>query len=202
MNKLKTAVLISGNGTNLQSLINACKKDNYPAEIVLVVSNEDSAYGLKRAENNGIPAKVINHRNFSSRKEFDRAVSLVIEESGAEFICMAGFMRILSEWFIDKWYNKLINIHPSILPSFKGIEAQKQALTAGVKVTGCTVHFVRKEMDTGPIIIQETVPVFYDDTVAILTERILKKEHEIYIKALDMIAREVIHDEIVYVDSK
>lgn len=186
--KLAVAVLISGNGTNLQALIDACKEKDYPAEIVLVLSNKENAYGIERAKAASIPIKIINHKDFPSREEFDKAMSKEIKASGAEFVCMAGFMRLLSEWFVDTWHNKLINIHPSLLPSFKGTDAQKQALEAGVKIAGCTVHFVRKEMDAGPIIVQAAVPVVEGDSVESLSKRILTKEHESYTLALRLIA--------------
>ncbi|MCE3232704.1 MAG: phosphoribosylglycinamide formyltransferase [Rickettsiaceae bacterium] len=188
MSKLKVAVLISGSGTNLQALIDACSAQDYPAEIVLVISNKDTAYGLERAKKAAIATKVINHKEYKSREEFDKVMDAAIVQSGAEFVCMAGFMRLLSEWFVDKWHNKLINIHPSLLPSFKGIDGQKQALEAGVKLAGCTVHFVRKEMDAGPIIVQAAVPVLSSDTVESLSARILEKEHESYPLALKLVA--------------
>jgi len=188
MKKLKTAVLISGGGTNLQALIDSCADSGYPAQIVLVISNKADAYGLTRAKNAGIETCVISHKDYSSREEFDKAMNEKIIASGAEFVCMAGFMRLLSEWFVDQWHNKLINIHPSLLPSFKGVDAQKQALEAGVKIAGCTVHFVRKEMDAGPIIMQASVPVLSGDTPESLGKRILEKEHECYTESLRLIA--------------
>lgn len=201
MSKLKIAVLISGSGTNLQALIDACDQPDYPAEIVLVLSNKETAFGLERAKKAGIPTAFISHKQFSSREEFDKNMDARIKESGAEFVCMAGFMRILSEWFVDSWHNKLINIHPSLLPSFKGIDGQKQALEAGVKLAGCTVHFVRKEMDSGPIIVQAAVPVLSDDTVETLSARILTEEHKCYPQALKLVAggNAVIKNEIVYI---
>jgi phosphoribosylglycinamide formyltransferase-1 len=201
MNKLKVAVLISGSGTNLQALIDACSQADYPADIVLVLSNKETAYGLERAKTADIPTKTINHKEFSSREEFDKAMDAAIKASGAEFVCMAGFMRILSEWFVSTWHDKLINIHPSLLPSFKGIDGQKQAIEAGVKLAGCTVHFVRPEMDSGPIIVQAAVPVTTGDTVESLSAKILVEEHKCYPKALELVAsgRAVIKDEVVFI---
>lgn len=201
MTKLKVAILISGSGTNLQALIDACKTEGFPAEIVLVLSNKSEAYGLQRAKQAGIKTKVINHKDFSSREEFDKSMSAEVEASGAEFVCMAGFMRLLSEWFVDKWYDKLINIHPSLLPSFKGVDGQKQALKAGVKLAGCTVHFVRSEMDAGPIIVQAAVAVTSDDNLESLSAKILEKEHESYVQALQLVAcgKLEIRNEVVYV---
>lgn len=188
MKKLKIAVLISGSGSNLQALIDACAKYDFPAEIALVISNKADAFGLVRAKNAGIECKIINHKDFSSREEFDKSMNSEIIASGAEFVCMAGFMRLLSDWFVTEWFDKLINIHPSLLPSFKGINAQKQALDAGVKIAGCTVHFVRTEMDAGPIIVQKSVAVIAGDTPETLGKRILEKEHESYAEALRLVA--------------
>lgn len=189
MKKLKTAILISGSGTNLQALIDACKDADYPAEIVLVLSNKADAYGLARAKKAGIPTKIISHKDFSSREDFDKKMHEEIIASGAEFVCMAGFMRLLSGWFVEQWFDKLINIHPSLLPDFKGINAQKQALDAGVKLAGCTVHYVREEMDSGPVIVQKQVPVLPDDNVETLSARILEAEHVSYVEALRVVAQ-------------
>ena len=188
MQKLQTAVLISGSGTNLQALIDACSNKDFPAQIVLVLSNKADAYGLERAKKAGIKTAVINHKGFASREEFDRQMDKVIIESGAKFICMAGFMRLLSGWFTQKWQGKLVNIHPSLLPSFKGVNAQKQALEYGVKIAGCTTHFVTEEMDAGPIIAQAAVKVDENETVESLTAKILEKEHEIYPETLRLVA--------------
>lgn len=187
-NKLKIAVLISGRGSNLQALIDATSNPTFPAEIVLVLSNKPDAAGLKKAEQASIPSVTLDHKKFSSREDFDKEVTKLLEKSEAKIICMAGFMRLLSEWFVNKWHNKLINIHPSLLPSFKGLHSQKQALEAGVKLAGCTVHFVRKEMDAGPIIIQSAIPVFNNDTEETLSKRILEEEHKIYPQAIKLIA--------------
>ena len=151
--RLRTGVLISGSGTNLQALIDACASKDFPAEIVLVISNRADAGGLGRAERAGIPALIIPHKEYSSREAFDAALDAALIKAGVEFICLAGFMRLLSEGFVHKWRDRLINIHPSLLPAFKGIDAVEQALAAGVSRTGCTVHFVRPEMDAGPILL-------------------------------------------------
>jgi phosphoribosylglycinamide formyltransferase-1 len=187
MKKIQIAVLISGSGTNLQALIDACKQDNFPATIVMVLSNKPDAYGLKRAKDASIKTVVINHKDYISREEFDKAMDNAIILSGAELVCMAGFMRLLSAWFTDKWKGKLLNIHPSLLPSFKGVDAQKQALESGVKYAGCTVHFVTADMDAGPIIKQAVVEVAENDTVESLTAKILEKEHQIYPEALKLV---------------
>ncbi len=188
MKKLKIGVLISGSGTNLQAIIESCKISSYPVEIAVVISNKKDAYGLVRAKSNNIPAYVISHKDYNTREDFDNQVSRVLESYKVELVCMAGFMRILSESFVDKWYNKLINIHPSLLPSFKGADAKKQALDCGVKITGCTVHFVRKEVDTGPIILQAAYPIISGDTVESIRERGLPYEHRCYIEAIRLIA--------------
>ncbi|MDH5772592.1 MAG: phosphoribosylglycinamide formyltransferase [Rhodospirillaceae bacterium] len=185
---MKIAVLISGRGSNLQSLIDACSDDDFPAEISLVISNKADALGLKRASEASIPTKAFNHKDFSTREEFDVAMSDAIEASGAEFICLAGFMRLLSDDFVKSWRDKLINIHPSLLPSFKGLHVHEQVIERGVRFSGCTVHFVRSAMDEGPILAQAVVPVLPDDTPDTLGARVLEQEHIIYPLALRLIA--------------
>jgi len=188
MKKTKIAILISGRGSNMQALVNACEDKNFPAEVVLVLSNKAEAEGLKFAQEKGIKTAFVNHKDFSitnnPREEFDKKVSEEIEKSGAEFICLAGFMRLLSPWFVQRWFDKLINIHPSLLPEFKGADAVGDAIKAGAKKSGCTVHFVREEMDSGPIIIQAAVEVLPSDTKETLAAKILKEEHRIYPQAL------------------
>jgi phosphoribosylglycinamide formyltransferase-1 len=186
--KLKVGVLISGRGTNLQALIDACADPGFPATIALVVSNVAGAFGLKRAEKAGIPAVVVDHKAFSSRARFDDAVDAALREAGVAFVCLAGFMRILSESFVERWRDRLINIHPSLLPAFKGLDTHQRALDAGVAITGCTVHFVRPAMDDGPIIVQAAVPVLPGDDADRLADRILESEHVIYPLALRLIA--------------
>ncbi len=187
---MKTAVLISGRGSNLQALIDAGAEagTGWPAEIVLVISNEPGAKGLERAETAGIATAVINHRDFDAREPFDAAMTEAIEASGAEFVCLAGFMRLLSEDFIGHWRDRLVNIHPSLLPAYKGPDVHQRVLDAGETEAGCTVHFVRQEMDTGPIILQARVPVLPDDDADTLAARILEQEHVIYPKAVRLIA--------------
>lgn len=189
MAKLKVAVLISGRGTNLQALINACKDKDYPAEIIAVISNVAGAKGLERAEKAGIKTYVLEHKKFASRDEFDLALHDLIVVTGAEFICLAGFMRLLTPGFINKWENRIINIHPSLLPKHKGANAHHDVLAAGDKETGCTVHYVTADMDSGPIILQsDPVPVLSDDTVETLSERVLEQEHMVYPEALRITA--------------
>lgn len=187
--KKRIAVLISGGGTNLQALIDACADINFPAEIVLVVSNQKDAYGLQRAEKANIPAETLPHKDFANRASFDAALHQLLIKADVELVCLAGFMRLLTADFINQWHNKMINIHPSLLPAFPGLNVQARAIEAGVRFSGCTVHVVRAEMDTGPIIIQAVVPILPDDTADKLQQRILKCEHQIYPKALDWFAR-------------
>ena len=190
-NRIKVGILISGNGTNLQAIIDASQKDSFPAEIAIVISNNSSAYGLKRATSADIPTKVIDHKLFDQREDFDTAVSVELRKADCELICLAGFMRILSEQFVNNWPMRIINIHPSLLPSFKGRNVQKQAIDAGVRIAGCTVHFVISELDAGPIIAQAAVPVLKQDTPASLSTRILQQENHIYPLALELIAKKI-----------
>ena len=186
--KLKVGVLISGRGTNLQALIDACAAPGFPAAIVLVVSNVAGAQGLRRAAAAGIPTAVVDHKAYPGRAAFDAAVDDALRAARVEFVCLAGFMRILSEGFVERWRDRLINIHPSLLPAFKGLDTHQRALDAGVTITGCTVHFVRPAMDEGPIIVQAAVPVLPGDDAERLAARILEFEHAIYPLALRLVA--------------
>ena len=182
--KRKVGVLISGRGSNLKSLIEACADTNYPAEIVLVISNVAGAGGLTHAANANIPTKVIPHKSLASREAFDGAIDDALRDAGVEFVCEAGFMRIHSAGFVHKWQGRIINIHPSLLPRFKGTHVHEQAIAEGVKVSGCTVHFVAAEVDSGPIIAQAAVPVLDGDTPETLAARVLAEEHRLYPLAL------------------
>jgi phosphoribosylglycinamide formyltransferase-1 len=184
----RVAVLISGRGSNLQALIEAAAKPDYPAEIALVVSNVAGAPGIERATLAGIPTATISHRDFASREEFDAALDRIARENAIEIICLAGFMRILSDGFARAWNGRLINIHPSLLPAFKGIDVHRRVLEAGVRISGCTVHFVVPELDSGPIIAQAAVPVLADDSEATLSARVLAAEHKLYPHALKLVA--------------
>ena len=188
MARLKLAVLISGRGTNLQALVDACAADDFPAEIALVLSNRADAAGLTRAADAGIATAVVPHGDYPDRETFEDAVSDVIETSGAELVCLAGFMRVLTPGFVARWHNRLINIHPSLLPSFKGLDTHARALAAGVQLTGCTVHYVRAEVDAGPTIVQAAVPVLPGDDEEKLAARVLTAEHECYPLAVRLIA--------------
>jgi phosphoribosylglycinamide formyltransferase 1 len=202
---LPVGVLISGRGSNLQALIDACAEPGFPARIVLVISNKANAYGLTRAEKAGIPTAVIDHKSYPDRVSFDRAVDAALRAAGVELVCLAGFMRILSAAFVDGWHDRLINIHPSLLPAFKGLDTHQRAIDAGVRITGCTVHFVRPAMDDGPIIVQAAVPVLPGDDADALAARILESEHVVYPLALRLVAEgriSVAGAKTVYSDGK
>jgi phosphoribosylglycinamide formyltransferase 1 len=184
----RTAVLVSGRGSNLQALIDACRDPAFPAEIVLVISNVEAAEGLARAAEAGISTRFISHKDFASREEFDAVIDANLRAAGVSLVCEAGFMRIHSEWFANLWAGKLLNIHPSLLPSFPGIRVHRQALDAGVKISGCTVHFLVPALDSGPIIAQAAVPVLEGDTPETLAARILIEEHRVYPEALRLVA--------------
>jgi len=188
MAKLKVSVLVSGSGSNLQALIDACADAAFPAEIVQVVSNVPDAYGLTRAEQAGIPTAIVNHKDFDGRESFEDALQKTIEGSGAEFVCLAGFMRLLTDGFVNHWTDRLINIHPSLLPAFKGLHIHERVIEFGARFSGCTVHFVRPAMDDGPIIVQAAVPVYGNDTPDDLAKRVLAEEHKIYPLALKLVA--------------
>jgi phosphoribosylglycinamide formyltransferase-1 len=185
--RLRVGVLISGRGSNLQALIDACAEPGFPAEIVLVLSNEADAFGLTRAADAGINIATVDHRAYGDRPAFEAEITATLEGHGVELICLAGFMRLLTGSFVDHWRDRLINIHPSLLPAFKGLDTHARGLAAGVRFTGCTVHYVREEMDSGPIIIQAAVPVLADDNEDSLAARVLAAEHEIYPAALCLI---------------
>ena len=187
MSRVKTAVLISGRGSNLQALIDACADPNFPAEIVLVLSNVDGAGGLERAKKAGIATTVISHKG-RTREDFDAGIDAALRAAGVEIVCLAGFMRILSDGFARKWEGRVLNIHPSLLPAFKGVHVHERVLAAGVKVSGCTVHFVVPELDAGPIVEQARVPVLAGDTPDTLAARVLVEEHRIYPHALKLLA--------------
>ena len=201
---MKVAVLISGRGSNLQALIDAADGSDWSAEIVLVLCNVAGAQGLERAQKAAIPTAVIDHRDYRDRETFDAAMTAAIEAAGADLICLAGFMRLLSTPFIDRWRDRLINIHPSRLPDYKGLNVHQRVLDAGERITGCTVHFVRQEMDTGPIVIQASVPVHDGDDAAALAARVLEQEHQIYPQAVRMIAqgRVTVDGEQAFIDGE
>ncbi|NCC25357.1 MAG: phosphoribosylglycinamide formyltransferase [Deltaproteobacteria bacterium] len=185
---LPLAILISGSGSNLQSIIDAIEAGRLNAKIKIVISNVADAYGIERARNHGLFCKVMRHTDFSSREGYDKALAEEIRAVGAEIVILAGFMRILSSAFIEAFRNRILNIHPAILPSFAGLHAQAQQADFGVRLAGCTVHFVDEKMDHGPIIIQAVVPAFPDDDADTLGKRILAWEHRIYPQAIQWLA--------------
>jgi phosphoribosylglycinamide formyltransferase-1 len=186
--KKRVAILISGLGTNMAALIKVAWAPDFPAKIVLVFSNVESAEGLRTAQAAGIRTQALSHKEFPSREAFDEAIDEALTTLDVDLVCEAGFMRIHSDGFVRKWEGKMINIHPSLLPAFKGIRVHQQALDAGVKITGCTVHFVVPAIDAGPIIAQATVPVLPGDTAETLAARIRVEEHRIYPEALRLVA--------------
>ena len=189
MIKKRVAVLISGRGSNMTALIEAAKAKDYPAEIVLVMSNRPDAAGLARAREAAIATAVIDHQPFGGDREaFERALDDELRKYRIEIVCLAGFMRLLSAWFIERWSGRILNIHPALLPDFKGLHTHRRALEAGVKQHGATVHFVVKETDAGPVIRQQSVPVLQDDTEEMLAARVLEIEHHIYPEALRLVA--------------
>ena len=185
---MNIGVLISGRGSNLRSLIEAQVGGQLSAEIATVISNVPDASGLEIAASHGIPIKVINHKEFDSRKYFEGALNKALILADIDLICLAGFMRILSDTFVNNWRDRLINVHPSLLPSFKGLNTHERALEAGVCFTGCTIHFVRPAMDDGPIILQAAIPTLPQDTPETLANRVLQQEHIIFPLAVRMIA--------------
>jgi len=189
MARKRVAVLISGRGSNMVSLIEAAKAPDYPAEITLVVSNRPDAAGLAHARAAGIATEVLDHTRFGKDREaFERALQAVLEQNRIELICLAGFMRLLTPWFVERWPRRILNIHPALLPEFKGLHTHERAIAAAAKTHGATVHFVVPEMDSGPIIAQAEVPVLATDTPETLAARVLAVEHRIYPEALRRVA--------------
>jgi phosphoribosylglycinamide formyltransferase 1 len=184
----RVGVLISGRGSNLQSLIEATRANDYPAEIVLVISNRPEVPGLSLAETAGIETLALDHKGFSSRENFDEAVDEALRAAKVDLLCNAGFMRLHSQNFVERWLNRHLNIHPSLLPAFPGLDTHARVLEAGAKLTGCTVHFVRVEMDSGPIVAQAAVAVLDDDGPETLAARVLAAEHRLYPHALALVA--------------
>jgi phosphoribosylglycinamide formyltransferase-1 len=186
--KKRIAILISGRGSNMKSLVEAARAPDYPAEPVIVISNRPDAAGLAWAKEQGIPALGLDHKHYESREHFEGQLHSVLTMSRVDLVCLAGFMRLMTAGFVEKWRDRMINIHPALLPSFKGLHTHERALAAGVRIHGCTVHLVRPEMDEGPVIAQAAVPVLDGDTPDILGARVLAAEHEIYPLALRLFA--------------
>jgi phosphoribosylglycinamide formyltransferase-1 len=186
--KKRAAILISGRGSNMAALIEAAKVEDYPAEIALVVSNRPDAAGLAIADRHGVATAVLDHKAFASRDSFDAALDAALTHARIDIVCLAGFMRLLTTPFVERWRGRMINVHPSLLPALKGLDTHARALASGVKTHGCTVHFVVPELDSGPIILQESVPVLPGDTEELLAARVLAAEHRIYPAALKLLA--------------
>jgi phosphoribosylglycinamide formyltransferase-1 len=186
--KKRVAILISGRGSNMMALVQAARAPDYPAEIVTVISSRPDAPGLAWAKAQGLEAHGLDHKGYASREAFDAAVEAALAAAGADLVALAGFMRIQSAGFVQRWQGRQLNIHPSLLPLFKGLHPHRQALDAGVKISGCSVHFVTEEMDSGPIVAQAAVPVLEADTPDTLSERILAAEHRLYPHALALVA--------------
>ena len=188
--KLRIGALASGGGTNLQAIIDRCADGSVDAEIAILICNNPGAGAIDRAEKAGIKTVTIDHRGFESRNDFDHAIVAALREADVELVVLAGFMRIVTETILDAFPNRVMNIHPALLPAFPGLHVQKKAIEYGAKFSGCTVHFVDAGVDTGPIIIQAVVPVFDDDTEESLSARILAREHQIYPRAIQLLAED------------
>ena len=187
--KKRVAILISGRGSNMEALVAAAAGDRYPAQIVTVLANRPDAPGLARATAAGVPTGVVDHRLFGGDREaFERALQAELEPRGVEFICLAGFMRLFSPWLVERWQHRMLNVHPALLPAFKGLNTHARALAAGVKIHGATVHLVVAEMDSGPILTQAALAVHDDDTPESLAARVRRLEHRIYPLALKLLA--------------
>ncbi|HAJ90099.1 MAG TPA: phosphoribosylglycinamide formyltransferase [Rhodospirillaceae bacterium] len=186
--KLRLAVLISGRGSNLQSIIDACRIDDFPAEIGVVISNIHDAYGLVRAHDNDITTRIVSHKDFATKAEFETAILDILTEFKIDLVCLAGFMRLLSPTLITPWEGRIINIHPSLLPKHKGLHTHERALDSGDTESGCTIHYVTPGMDEGEIILQRSIPVIAGDTPDSLAARILAEEHIAYPEAIRMMA--------------
>lgn len=191
MRKARAGVLISGRGSNMMSLVEAARAADYPAEIVCVVSNRADAKGLEFAAAHGIATKVIDHKAYASREAFDAALDEYLKSQTLDLIACAGFMRIMTPTLIAAWHGRMLNIHPSLLPAYKGLHTHERAIADGATVHGCTVHLVTPDLDDGPIILQAEVPVRPDDTPEVLAARVLKEEHRIYPEALALVARRI-----------
>ena len=191
----RIGVLISGRGSNMSALIDACNKPDYPAEIAIVISNQPEAPGLEIAARSGIPTQIIDHKAYPTRETFEADLDAALKQAKIDLVCNAGFMRLLTNSFVEAWRDRQLNIHPSLLPAFKGLQTHERAIEAGVKISGCTVHFVRTEMDSGPIIAQAAVPVLPDDTADDLAGRVLEAEHKLYPLALKLVASGEAHVE-------
>ncbi|MBK5911840.1 phosphoribosylglycinamide formyltransferase [Rhodothalassium salexigens] len=188
MAHLSLGILISGRGSNMAALIEACTDPAYPARVAVVIANVADAPGLDKARAAGIDTVVVDHKAYDSRDAFEAALDSALKAARVDLVCLAGFMRLLNADFVKRWRDRIVNIHPSLLPAYKGLDTHARVLEDGVRVTGCTVHFVRPEMDHGPIVIQAAVPVLPDDTVGRLAARVLHQEHRVFVEAVRLIA--------------
>ncbi|WND02175.1 phosphoribosylglycinamide formyltransferase [Temperatibacter marinus] len=193
MSNLKLGVMISGRGSNLQALIDACADPGFPAEIVVVISNKADAYGLERARMAGIKAVSFSQKKHSSKEAYEQSIDAELRDMGVELVCLAGYMRILGSDFVKGWIDHMINIHPSLLPAYKGLNTHKRALEDGCRFTGCTVHYVVPDLDSGPIISQAAIPISMDDTNETLADKVLPYEHKLYPYAVKLIAEKRIN---------
>ncbi|MGN7437739.1 MAG: phosphoribosylglycinamide formyltransferase [Alcanivorax sp.] len=189
INKLKLAIFISGRGSNMHSIMKACQNPDYPAEISVVLSNKENAEGLKIAANAGIPTEFVDHTAYNSREDFEDEIQERLEKYDLDLIVLAGFMRILTSGFVEEWPDQIINIHPSLLPDYKGLNTHERAINDGKKEAGCTVHFVTADLDSGPTIAQRRVPIKDGDTPETLAQRVLIEEHDIYPEAIELLAK-------------
>jgi phosphoribosylglycinamide formyltransferase-1 len=187
-NRLRVGILISGRGSNMRALVEAARAEDFPAEIALVLSNVASAEGLVFARGEGIATATVDHKTYPDRESFERAMQATLAMHGVELVCLAGFMRLLTPWFVAQWRDRMLNIHPALLPAYRGLHTHERALADGVKIHGATVHFVAPEMDAGPIVAQAAAPVLDDDTPETLGARVLQLEHRIYPLALKLVA--------------
>ncbi len=188
LSRKRVGVLISGRGSNMRSLVDAARTENFPAEIAVVLSNVADAAGLDYAREMGLATAVVDHKAFADRESFERAMHDTLVGHGVELVCLAGFMRLLTPWFVEQWRGRMLNVHPALLPSFRGLHTHERALEEGVKIHGATVHFVVPDVDAGPIVVQAAVPVLRDDTAETLAARVLAQEHHIYPLALKLVA--------------
>jgi len=193
MRKVRTAVLISGRGSNMVALTEAAQAEDYPAEIALVISNVPTAAGIEKAKELGVTAMTIDHKAFGSRRKFEIALDAVLQEASIELVCCAGFMRVLTPWFVNRWENKLLNIHPSLLPKYKGLNTHQRAIDTGDQEHGCTVHYVTAELDGGATILQHSIDIRPTDTAENLAQRLLPFEQDLYVMALKKVSSEIVN---------
>ncbi len=194
---LRLAIFISGRGSNMTAIINACKRGEIQAEVVNVISNKQDAKGLEIAKKNGLDTLALNPNSFENNEAYEKHILEILIKENIDIVCLAGYMKLLGPTILNRFNGRVINIHPSLLPSFKGLNAQKQALDYGVKFSGCTAHIVTNKLDDGPILLQEVVPVYDSDTEDLLSGRILKKEHIVYPKAINLLVHRILNEEKV-----